>query len=78
MCLFRRQQTLQPPLPITGANQAAKSSSRPEKKDLLIPDEVADVSFGTKKKTTGKKEPTGAGALKIALNTGETEGGLNV
>ena len=87
MCIFRApkpgtlpgQPAIQPRL----ANQDALKGSRlPEKKELLDPDEAADVAYGTQKKKTavaGKK--TGTSALKIPLNTGtagSSTGGLNV
>ena len=89
MCIFRSR----PPAPVQAApqpiqprNPALVSASRlPSKKELLDPDEVAGVEYGT----TAKKDPKGAAqrqgtdALKINLGTGGGEtgsesGGLNV
>ena len=56
----------------------------PSKKDLVDDDTKADVSYGTTKKKAGPAagKKTGASALKIAMNTGNTtgakSGGLNV
>ena len=89
MCIFRSR----PPAPVQAAPQPIQprnpdlvSASRlPSKKELLDPDEVAGVEYGT----TAKKDPKGAAqrqgtdALKINLGTGGGEtgsesGGLNV
>ena len=89
MCVFRSR----PPAPVAAApqpiqprNPDIQSASRlPSKKELLDPDEVAGVEYGT----TAKKDPKGAAqrqgtdALKINLGTGGGEtgsesGGLNV
>ena len=89
MCIFRSR----PPAPVQAAPQPIQprnpdlvSASRlPGKKELLDPDEVAGVEYGT----TAKKDPKGAAqrqgtdALKINLGTGGGEtgsesGGLNV
>tara|TARA_R100001198_G_scaffold71941_1_gene44133 strand:+ start:113 stop:286 length:174 start_codon:yes stop_codon:yes gene_type:complete len=56
----------------------------PSKKELLDPDDVAGVEYGTSTKkddTRGAAKRTGTDALKINLNTGgggEGSGGLNV
>tara|TARA_R100000278_G_scaffold40745_1_gene35894 strand:+ start:150 stop:323 length:174 start_codon:yes stop_codon:yes gene_type:complete len=56
----------------------------PSKKELLDPDDVAGVEYGTQAKkddTRGAAKRTGTDALKINLNTGgggESSGGLNV
>ena len=87
MCIFRAPRPAilpgQPAIqPRISNEQAAKGSKLPEKKDLLDPDEAADVAYGSQKKptdTAGKK--TGTSALKIPLNTGtsgSSTGGLNV
>ena len=89
MCIFRSR----PPAPVTPAPQPiqprnpdlTQASRLPGKKELLDPDEVAGVEYGT----TAKKDPKGAAqregtdALKINLGTGGGEtgtetGGLNV
>tara|TARA_B100002019_G_scaffold51452_1_gene43778 strand:- start:330 stop:563 length:234 start_codon:yes stop_codon:yes gene_type:complete len=57
----------------------------PSKKELLDPDDVAGVDYGTSTKkddTRGAAKRTGTDALKININTGggggEGSGGLNV
>jgi hypothetical protein len=59
---------------------ASKGSALPEEKDLLDPDEVADVSYGSDKKPDTKAGGrTGASSLAIGLNTaGNSNQGLNV
>ena len=61
------------------------SASRlPSKKELLDPDDVAGVEYGTSQKkddTRGAAKRTGTDALKININTGNEgggTGGLNV
>ena len=60
------------------------ASKMPSKKELLDPDEVAGVEYGTSTKKDGVKgaaKRTGTDALKININTGgggEGTGGLNV
>jgi hypothetical protein len=59
------------------------ASKLPSKKELLDPDDVAGVEYGTstKKEATGAAKRTGTDALKINLNTGAeggSTGGLNV
>ena len=89
MCIFRSR----PPAPAAPAPQPiqprnpdlTQASRLPGKKELLAPDEVAGVEYGT----TAKKAPKGAAkrtctdALKINLGTGGGDtgtdtGGLNV
>ncbi len=60
-----------------------RASRLPSKKDLLDPDDVAGVEYGTrtKKDPKGASKRTGTDALKINLNTGGEgggTGGLNV
>ena len=63
-----------------------QASRLPGKKDLLDPEEVAGVEYGTTAKrdtTRGAAKRTGTDALKINLNTGTGAtgagtGGLNV
>ena len=56
----------------------------PSKKELLDPDDVAGVEYGTSSKkddTRGAAKRTGTDALKINISTGgggEGTGGLNV
>tara|TARA_R100001510_G_C7603462_1_gene169336 strand:- start:363 stop:632 length:270 start_codon:yes stop_codon:yes gene_type:complete len=89
MCIFRRSapvamatpQAVQPRNP-----DIAQESRLPSKKDLLDPDEVSGVQYGTTAKSDPKNQAqkTGTDALKINLNTGGTgdaggaTGGLNV
>tara|TARA_B100001173_G_scaffold298376_1_gene295899 strand:- start:807 stop:1073 length:267 start_codon:yes stop_codon:yes gene_type:complete len=64
--------------------QQKQEAVRPEKKELLDPDETAEVAYGSGAKkggpAAGKK--TGTDALKINVNTGGSggagTGGLNV
>ncbi len=89
MCIFRSR----PPAPVTPAPQPiqprnpdlVQASRLPGKKELLDPDEVAGVEYGTtaKKDPKGAAQRTGTDALKINLGTGGGEtgtetGGLNV
>ena len=54
----------------------------PDERDLLDPDEVSGVQYGTSKKKTGPAgaKKTGTASLKIPLNPGAGAGGggLNV
>ena len=90
MCLFRSR----PPAPAAPAPQPiqprnpdlTQASRLPGKKELLDPDEVAGVEYGTSAKkddTRGAAKRTGTDALKININTGAGgdaggTGGLNV
>ena len=89
MCLFRSPPPtpVAPPAPIQPRQPDLVQASRlPGKKDLLDPEEVAGVEYGTTAKrdtTRGAAKKTGTDALKINLNTGAggetgTTGGLNV
>ena len=86
MCLFRSSPTPMPtPTPIQPRNPDVVQKSRlPSKKELVDPDEVAGVEYGTtaKAQPRGAAKKTGTAALKININTptvggGET-GGINV
>jgi len=86
MCLFRSAPTPMPtPTPIQPRNPDVVQKSRlPSKKELVDPDEVAGVEYGTtaKAQPRGTAKKTGTDALKININTpsaggGET-GGINV
>ena len=90
MCVFRSR----PPTPIVSQaaapiqprNPDLVSAARlPSKKELLDPDDVAGVEYGTSEKTgkdtRGAAKRTGTDALKININAGgggEGSGGLNV
>ena len=88
MCIFRQRSmapVAAPPAPIQPRQPDLVQASRlPSKKDLVDPDEVAGVEYGTtaKAKTRGAAKKTGTDALKININTGtasgSTTGGLNV
>ena len=68
----------QPIQPRLANDRTAKAEPLPEDKDLLDPDEVADVSFGKNKKpeTTATRK-TGTQALKIPVNVSQG-GNINV
>ena len=88
MCLFRsRQPTVLPtPQPIQPRNPDLVQAARlPSKKELIDPDDVAGVEYGTtqrKDDARGAAKRTGTDALKININTGAggggQSGGLNV
>ena len=89
MCISfgRRSPTpISTPAPIQPRQPDLVSAARlPSKKELLDPDEVAGVEYGTSEKTgkdtRGAAKRTGTDALKININTGgggEGSGGLNV
>ena len=77
---------LSTPAPIQPRQPDLVQASRlPSKKELLDPDDVAGVEYGTqtKKDAKGAAKRTGTDALKIPLNTGGSEsgaqsGGVNV
>ena len=81
MCLFRSSPPtpVSTPAPIQPRQPDLVAASRlPSKKELLDPDDVAGVEYGTSEKTgkdtRGAAKRVGTDALKINLNTG-TEGG---
>ena len=86
MCLFRSSPTPMPtPAPIQPRQPDVVQASRlPSKKELVDPEEVAGVEYGTtaKAKSRGAAQKTGTDALKININPGTTgggnTGGLNV
>ena len=89
MCIFRSSPPtpVSTPAPIQPRQPDLVSASRlPSKKELLDPDDVAGVEYGTSEKsgkdTRGAAKRVGTDALKINLNTGsggtEGSGGLNV
>ena len=66
------------PAPIQPRQPDVVQASRlPSKKELVDPDEVAGVAYGTtaKAKPRGTAKKTGTDALKINLNPGTTGGG---
>ena len=89
MCIFRRsnQAPVSTPAPIQPRQPDLVSAARlPRKKELLDPDDVADVEYGaqegakkgTMDDTRGAAKRVGTDALKININTGGEGGGLNV
>ena len=84
MCIFGRSAPtpVSTPAPIQPRQPDLERESRlPSKKELLDPEDVAGVEYGTSAKkaasTAGTK--TGTDALKININTGTGEGGgMNV
>jgi len=86
MCIFgsKAATPMATPAPIQPRNPDLVRASRlPSKKELLDPDDVAGVEYGTrtKKDVKGASKRTGTDALKINLNTGgqgSGTGGLNV
>ena len=88
MCISfgRRSPTpVSTPAPIQPRQPDLVQAARlPSKKELLDPDDVAGVEYGTSSKkddTRGAAKRTGTDALKINISTGgggEGSGGLNV
>ena len=84
MCLFRSAApTPQPtPPPIIAKKNLQEQSTLPQKKELLDPEEKAEVEYGTTAKAgQAAAQKTGTDALKINLNTGSGgagAGGINV
>ena len=92
MCFFRSSPPapVSTPAPIQPRQPDLIAASRlPRKKELLDPDDVADVEYGaqegakqgTMDDTRGAAKRVGTDALKINLNTGNEgggTGGLNV
>ena len=84
MCVFRRGSPTpmpvpQPIQPRLANDRVAKAAPLPEDKDLLDPDEVADITYGgrTKKPETQATRKTGTQALKIPVNVSQG-GNINV
>ena len=81
MCLFRSRQPtpLPTPQPSHPRNPDLVQAARlPSKKELIDPDDVAGVEYGTtqrKDDTRGAAKRTGTDALKININTGGDAGG---
>ena len=80
MCLFRSPPPtpMPTPAPIQPRQpDVARASRLPSKKELVDPDEVAGVEYGTTAKTAprGTAKKTGTDALKININPGATGGG---
>ena len=81
MCVFGGQRAPTPlptPAPYQPRVQQQKQEAvKPEKKELLDPDQTAEVTYGSgaKKDSHGAGKKTGTDALKINVNTGGTQGG---
>ena len=80
MCVFGggRPTPLPQPAAYTPRVQQQKQEAvKPEKKELLDPDQTAEVTYGSgaKKDSPGAGKKTGTDALKINVNTGGTQGG---
>ena len=84
MCLFRQRSPSPQPTPapiVPKKPQLIQEKTLPTKKELLDPDEVSGVEYGTTAKDTQTAQKTGTDALKINLNTGSGgagAGGINV
>ena len=81
MCIFSRSAPtpISTPAPIQPRQPDLVAASRlPSKKELLDPDDVAGVEYGTSAKKAdarGAAKRTGTDALKININTGGDAGG---
>ena len=82
MCVFgggRQRSTplVQPAAYQPRVQQQKQEAVRPEKKELLDPDQTAEETYGSgaKKDSPGAGKKTGTDALKINVNTGGTQGG---
>ena len=83
MCFFRAPKPPPPaPMPapppvMSRSNEALQSGDLPTKKELVDPDEITGVEYGSKRKnpTAAAGKKTGSGALRIPLNTGGASGG---
>ena len=86
MCIFGRSAPapISTPAPIQPRQpDLIEASKVPSKKELLDPDDVAGVEYGTSAKkgdAVGASKREGTDALKININTGQggQTGGLNV
>jgi len=88
MCIFGRSAPtpISTPAPIQPRQpDLVRASRMPDKRELLDPDDVAGVEYGTSAKKDderGASQRTGTDALRIDLNTGAQSGsgtgGLNV
>ena len=85
MCNNRGSQPLPTPAPIQPRQpDLVRKSQLPGKKELVDPEDIADVEYGTgsgreAKDTRGAAKRTGTDALKINLQTpgGENTGGVS-
>ena len=81
MCIFRAPSPPPPtpmptPPPTMSRTNPTQASPLPTKKELVDPDEISGVEYGTtrKKQTPAAGKKKGTAALRIPLNTG-TQGG---
>ena len=81
MCIFRTPsptpQALPSPAPIKlRSNESAKSAALPTKKELVDPDEITGVEFGSTRKneTPGTVRDSGAKKLRIPLTLAQGTG----
>ena len=83
MCLFSAPEPTKVGGPPALAGRVDKDAAElPAKKDIVKPDDVSGVQYGSSKKQSGQAAAgqSGAQSLKIDLNTGQqtgTGGGLN-
>ena len=88
MCGGRPSQPLPTPAPIQPRQpDLVRKSQLPNKKELVDPDEIADVEYGSgsgreAKDTRGQSKRQGTEDLKVNVNTGSSEtagtsGGVN-
>ena len=83
MCFFRAPKAPDPqPMPtpppvMSRSNEALQAGDLPTKKELVDPDDIQGVEYGSKRKnpTAAAGKKTGTGALRIPLNTGGASGG---
>ena len=84
MCLFKTPKPQKMSTPPAIKPRVETDTALPITKDLVKPDETADVSYGSKKKESSlaAANKSGGAGLKIPLNVGNTAsaktGGLNV
>ena len=83
MCFFRAPKAppptpmATPPPVMSRSNDSLQSGDLPTKKELVDPDEIQGVEYGSKRKnpTAAAGKTKGASALRIPLNTGGASGG---
>ena len=75
MCIFKPPKPDPPVIPPAITPRADTATELPTKKDLVDPEESADVEYGSSKKKSGPMAgKRGTDALKIPLNTGTGAG----
>tara|TARA_R100000152_G_C6626169_1_gene75266 strand:- start:143 stop:394 length:252 start_codon:yes stop_codon:yes gene_type:complete len=82
MCWSAPKMKAMPIAPAIEGRVDKASAELPAKKDIVKPDDVSGVQYGSSKKQSGQAAAgqSGAQSLKIDLNTGQqtgTGGGLN-